>query len=402
MATVIENKKNGKTVSFKFRAYLGRNEIGKQINQYTTWFAPEELTPNKALKAAEKAAAEWEKQVKEQYEKEVLEPIKKQQRLINEAKTPFTEFVNDIWFPLAIYDGEHKATTIAFYRNSSKLSQEYFKNRVIQSITSRDIQLFLNYLRTTYKTKQGKPLAPKTVRHHYRFLVSVFKYAYKQEFITENPMDKIDCPKLPKKKVDALTKEQAEQFFTIVNTCPIDFKCMLYLMTTTGVRRGELIGLQWRDIDFNKLTIDIKRNVTYTPLSGIVVDTPKTECSIRTIHLISSVAAMLKEYKEEMYSIAKAKDFVFPNDTDNSLPRDPNSVTSRVKRFMRANNLPDLSPHDLRHSCATLLLSNGADIKSVQDILGHTDASTTLNFYVRSDLQNMKNATEKFGQAFGL
>ena len=56
MATVIENKKNGKTVSFKFRAYLGRNEIGKQINQYTTWFAPDGLTPAKALKAAEKAA----------------------------------------------------------------------------------------------------------------------------------------------------------------------------------------------------------------------------------------------------------------------------------------------------------------------------------------------------------
>ena len=111
---------------------------------------------------------------------------------------------------------------------------------------------------------------------------------------------------------------------------------------------------------------------------------------------------MLKEYKEEMFPNAKAKDFVFPNETDNSLPRDPNSVTRRVKRFMKANNLPDLSPHDLRHSCATLLLSNGADIKSVQDILGHTDASTTLNFYVRSDLQNMKNATEKFGQAFGL
>ena len=89
MATVIENKKNGKTVSYKFRAYLGRNEIGKQINQYTTWFAPEGLTPTKALKAAEKAAAEWEKQVKEQYEKEVLEPSRKQQRLINEAKTPF-------------------------------------------------------------------------------------------------------------------------------------------------------------------------------------------------------------------------------------------------------------------------------------------------------------------------
>ncbi len=119
MATVIENKKNDKTVSFKFRAYLGRNEIGKQINQYTTWFAPDGLSPAKALKAAEKAAAEWEIKVREEYEKEVLDPIRKQQRLINEAKTPFTEFINDIWFPLAIYDGEHKVTTIEFYTELS-------------------------------------------------------------------------------------------------------------------------------------------------------------------------------------------------------------------------------------------------------------------------------------------
>ena len=402
MATVIENKKNGKTVSFKFRAYLGRNEIGKQINKYTTWFAPDGLTPAKALKAAEQAAEEWETKIKEEYERDVLDPIRVREREINEGKTPFTVFINDIWFPIAICDGEHKATTVEFYRNICKLSETYFKDRVIQKITSRDLQLFLNYLRTTYKTANGNRLSQKTIRHHYRYLTSVFSFAYKQEFITTNPMDKVDCPKLPKKKVDALTQEQAEQFFSVIQKCSLDFKCMLFLMATTGVRRGELLGLQWRDIDFDKLTVDIKRNVTYTPQSGTIVDTPKTECSIRTIPLIPSVATMLKEYKAEKQRNFKSKDFVFPSDKGNSIPRDPNSFTCRVKRFMKANNLPDLSPHDLRHSCATLLLSNGADIKSVQSILGHTDASTTLNFYVRSDLQNMKNATDKLSSAFGI
>lgn len=402
MATVIENKKNGKTVSFKFRAYLGRNEIGKQINKYTTWFAPDDLTPAKALKAAEKAAEEWEQFVKEEYEKDLSDPLRVKEREINTTCTPFVDFVNYVWFPIAICDGEHKHTTVEFYRSISKLSESYFKDRALQKITSRDIQMFLHYLRTDYKSHKGTRLSPKSLRHHYRFLFSLFSFALKQEFITTNPMLKVDCPKLPKKKVDALTQEQAEQFFSVIQKCPIDFKCMLILMTTTGVRRGELLGLQWRDIDFDKLTVDIKRNVTYTPQSGTIVDTPKTECSIRTIPLIPSVATMLKEYKTEKQRNFKAKDFVFPSDKGNSIPRDPNSFTCRVKRFMKANNLPDLSPHDLRHSCATLLLSNGADIKSVQSILGHTDASTTLNFYVRSDLQNMKNATDKLSSAFGI
>ncbi|MDD6276053.1 MAG: site-specific integrase, partial [Clostridia bacterium] len=201
----------------------------------------------------------------------------------------------------------------------------------------------------------------------------------KQDFITSNPIEKVDCPKLPKKKVDALTKEQAEHFFSIVENCPLEFKCMLYLMITTGVRRGELLGLQWQDISFTNSTIEIKRNVVHTAKSGALVDTPKTECSFRTIPLIPKVRLLLEDYQASNEHKFKSKDFLFPSSTDNTKPRDPNSVTRRVKRFMKANNLPDLSPHDLRHSCATLLLSNGADIKSVQDILGHTDASTTLN-----------------------
>ena len=191
------------------------------------------------------------------------------------------------------------------------------------------------------------------------------------------------------------------QFFSMIDETPIDFRCMLNLLITTGIRRGELMGLQWGDIDFNNCVLSVSRNVTYTPGSGIVVSTPKTDCGLRQIPLMPAVAEVLQEYKHSLND-CQQRDYVFPKGGNPALARDPNSITRRVKNFMRLHRLPDMSPHDLRHTCATLLLSNGADIKSVSEILGHTDASTTLNFYVRSDLQQMKAATDKFANAFVL
>ena len=181
---------------------------------------------------------------------------------------------------------------------------------------------------------------------------------------------------------------------------------MIYLLITTGIRRGECVGLKWKDVDDQNKTLTIERNVTYTPKSGLNINTPKTVNSIRQIPLISSVADLLQQYKDEREKQSKKNilgdAFVFSNEGNPMIPRTPDSLTRHLKRFMKRNGFPDMSPHDLRHTCATLLLSNGADVKSVQNILGHADASTTLNFYVRADLNNMRNAANKLVSVFGL
>ena len=209
-----------------------------------------------------------------------------------------------------------------------------------------------------------------------------------------------------RKPVDALTQEQTREFLKAIESCPLDFRCMLYLLITTGIRRGECMGLKWKDIDEETSVLSVERNVTYTPKDGLIVSTPKTINSIRTIPLMPSVLHLLSEYRAGVKQQNQGKDlteaFIFSNAEDIYTPRTPDSLTRHLKRFMTKHDLPDLSPHDLRHTCATLLLANGADIKSVQDILGHADASTTLNFYVKSDLEGMKTATNKFASAFGL
>lgn len=187
---------------------------------------------------------------------------------------------------------------------------------------------------------------------------------------------------------------------------PLDFRCIMQLLLTSGIRRGECLGLKWKDIDERNAAMTVSRSVVYTPKSGIMISTPKTADSIRTISIMPTTLCLLQRLKQQTAAESKRailKDaFVFPGSRDIFHPRDPNAVTRRVKRFMKRSTLPDLSPHDLRHSCATLLLAQGADLKSVQAILGHADASTTLNFYVRSDLRQMRSATEKYAAALNL
>ncbi len=125
-----------------------------------------------------------------------------------------------------------------------------------------------------------------------------------------------------------------------------------------------------------------------------ILGLPKTNTGIRDVPLIDSVIDLLTEYKREENTLSDTA-FLFHADNSPYTPHNPTYLTKHMKKLMKKINLPDMSPHDLRHTCASLLLQSGADIKSVQDILGHADASTTLNFYVKSNMESMRSATQR-------
>lgn len=400
MASIREKKQDGKTVSYQFTCCVGRDARGTQIRRYATWISPQDMTPGRARKAAEKEAQSWEQKMKAEFSKDLNNPERSRIKDLSNENLDFASFIAKVWFPVQIDSGVYKAKTVSYYNDTAKNIAAYFEGCGIKNIGSISIQRFLVYLRTE------RGYSPQYVQHHYRALKMIFDFAEEHGVVLDNPMDRVGKPKLEKKTVDAMSEAEARIFFSALENCPIDFRCLLQLLITTGLRRGEVVDLKWRDIDQERTALTVERNVVYTATSGIVINTPKTSAGFRTIPLLSSTVVLLQQLKElrkrEYPDALLADSFVFPSKDDLFAPRDPDAVTRRIKRFMERNGLPSYSAHDIRHSCATLLLSAGADVKSVQQILGHTRASTTLDFYVKSDIKQMAAAADKMAKEFGL
>ena len=320
-----------------------------------TWVPPEDLKQSQIKKEAEKAAEHWEEELREEYRKE-QQAVKggwSYQIPADKRKDDFIDFIDNTWLPLQIHGGDHKPSTVAYYEYVIQDIKSYFAGAVLQYIGPVDIQRYLIRLRTAVKSQYGKPLSAETVYHHYRALNMIFSYAEKLELIAKNPMKKVDAPRKERKPVEALSKEEAVRFFKALHTCPLNFRCLLLLMVTTGMRRGECLGLKWSDVDWKAATVKIVRNVTYTPQNGTMVGTPKTAKSVRVIPLMEGVLTLLLALKREVQrkhpNTVLQDAFIFPSEKNLFQPRNPTGVTHRVKRFMARNDLPDFSPHDLRH-----------------------------------------------------
>lgn len=241
---------------------------------------------------------------------------------------------------------------------------------------------------------QTEGLSYGTVTKYYTILHSVFKSAYMDDIISSNPMDKVSRPSERKannidKKELAYTEEEVQYINSCLEKEPLKWRAFVQLLTDTGIRRGEACGLCWDCVDFENGEIIIKRNLQYTPSKGVYVDAPKNGES-RTVDIGEDTIALLRDLRKEQTQKAVSK-YVFTQENTFE-PMHPQSPTRYFKKFGKKYGIEDFHPHKLRHSYASIAITNGADVVSVSERLGHKDSSITLRMYAHPNRESIRNA----------
>ena len=286
--------------------------------------------------------------------------------------------------------------------SSHKTYEGYIKNHIKPSIgsipltklTTLDLQRLYQKLLTEGRVdrlesqNQPKGLSPKTVRNINQVISSAMQLAIQQHLISHDPTDGCALPKTEHREMQTLSTDQLAAFLLEAKHSGV-FE-MYYIELATGLRRGELLGLKWEDIDFANQTLRVRRQVGR--INGEVREAPlKTKNAYRTISLGTDAIGVLKQQREKQPSSS----YVFPSPTGG--PIAPDSVLHMLHRVLDRAGLPEIRFHDLRHTFATLALQNGVDVKTVSGMLGHFSAGFTLDTYAHVTTAAQRQAAETMG-----
>lgn len=407
MATIVPRKgKDGNIHSYLIRVCLGRDEQNKQIFRNTTIPRPEGLTPKKEKDEIKRQADAWEQEQREEYERSHSKTDK--------SKITLAEFVRSHWWTDHVMDGSHTPSSISFYENMSNDIVAYFGEvRKLSSIDAETVKRYIKYLNTEAKTRGGKPYSATTIVRHYQTLRNILNYALRFGYLKDDPCKYLtvkDKPRKDNKEIDFLTPKDAQRFMAALESEPLFWRCFMNVLITCGLRRGEAIGLQWGDINGESLTLTISRNVTIDKDSPDKIHVGETKGKeSRTVPVSPRVYSMLKTFKAEQEAKNNAlflpTAYIFSRAENPYKPIYPTEPTRWQAKFVRRHNLPKVSPHDLRHTAATLALEGGADLKQVQQLLGHKDPATTMQFYAgvteeaqRRTVQSIENILASGGE----
>jgi len=265
-------------------------------------------------------------------------------------------------------------------------------NIPIQKLAVRDVQQFYSKLLVT--------LSAGRVRNVHAILHKALKNAVRENLLRENVCDRVTLPRRNTPERRSLTQDQAQKLVEAAKESK--FEALLIVALTTGLRHGELRALTWHDVDLEKGEVHVRRSVLALEGHGNVESEPKTRGSRRTVALHAFVIDVLKNHRLALLEVRLKigsgwvdRDLVFPNRIGDYFNK--GTLYSNFHKLLAQAGLPRMRIHDLRHSTATLLLAMGVNIRVVQEVLGHSNISTTLGTYGHVLPGMQEDAMKKWG-----
>ena len=267
----------------------------------------------------------------------------------------------------------------------------FIGSKPLSALTTSEMQKFYNKIKKEGRVREhpihGKALADSMVRSIHMMLHEALDMAVKERLIVKNPTNGTTVPKCNYAEKQVLVDSQLDTFLAAIETYPewVDF---FYTEVMTGLRKGEICGLKWSDVDFESGKLRVQRAVTRQK-GDIRIGETKTDTGMRVIVLPPSVLDMLRRRKAEALS-----EWIFYKLTSPCEPMSPDAAYRKLKIILKNAELPLIRFHDLRHTFATHATDGGVDPKTLSGILGHTNASFTLDTYthVTTDMQKKASA----------
>ncbi len=400
----IKRNKNNEITGYEIRVSRGYDASGKQITPYSTiWKLPEgwnNWSKKKQDKELEIAKAKFELacqkgEVKTRAEKKAEEAEKEkltiQQQLEKDSEPTFDEA-----FELYINKtkSQKKINTIVGIKTTIKRALVHFKNQKLKDITENDCQEYIDFLLDECE------LAILTVIKHYKTLSAFFNWCVKDKLLEYNPLRGVVKPvdNSGNIKIKTFTIEEIKKIVEYIENEELIWQVATYLLIDSGIRRGELIGMRWCDINLETGRIDIINNTQYAEGYGIY-DTNTKSGKSRVVFINDIVIEKLKQWKAFQKEIIEGQGlpspvYIFTHLDGKRLS--PQAPTVFFKDFGEKYGIEDCHPHKFRHTMATLMIQNGADIKTVSEKLGHSNIEITLKLYVHTNEEAQKAANNKF------
>lgn len=374
--------------AYRIRASVGYDATGKQIMKSMTWRPQPGMSEKQIAKELERQKVLFEEKVKAGH--------------LLDGNIKFKDFAEK-WFE--DYGKDHLRDR-TYYRYKELAERTYTAIghiRLDRLQPHHLLEFYKQLVEPGVNMRTGGGLSPKTIKHYHTFISSVMDRAVKWQLIQDNPCKRVDAPKVEAHEIDCLDETEATQFMRCLQDEPVETQAIFSLLILTGMRRGELLGLEWPDIDFANCTITIRRTSQYAAGKGIYTDTTKTEKSKRTITIPAELAVLLRQYRAWQGERRLRLSDVWCADWMehprlfcqwDGKPMHPNTPYQMLQKFLDRHEMRRVSLHSLRHTNATLLIGSGADMRTVSSRLGHSQTSTTLDIYAHQLQSADKAASE--------